>query len=78
MGNLILISMFTKSTRRESLVGVIDQRRKGPYLAAFRAFFFTAFLCGSGGVRSILRSTSSRLGWRFDMSDFMTAHEVIP
>jgi hypothetical protein len=31
------------------------------YLAGFFGFFFSAFLCGSGGVLSIRRSTSSAL-----------------
>jgi len=36
-----------------------------PYLAGFRGFFLATGLCGAGGVRSILRSTSSRLDCGF-------------
>jgi hypothetical protein len=36
--------------------------KKPAYLAGFLGFFWAAFLCGSGGVLSILRSTSSGRG----------------
>jgi hypothetical protein len=39
------------------------EKKKPAYLAGFFGFFFSArFLWGSGGVRSILRSTSSAFG----------------
>ncbi len=45
---------------------VVGAGLSGPgYFARFFRFFFAAFRCGLGGVRSILRSTSSRLGCRF-------------
>src|SRR5438477_8053166 len=37
-------------------------RSVAAYLAVFFRFFFAALTCGVGGVCSILRSTSSRLG----------------
>lgn len=37
------------------------------YLAGFLSFFFSAFLCGSGGVASIRRRTSSGFGDLFDV-----------
>lgn len=38
------------------------------YLARFFGFFFGAFPCGFGGVLSILRSTSSGLGFGLGLS----------
>lgn len=42
--------------------------RKPAYLAGFAGGFCAAFLCGSGGVESIRRSTSSGDGGGFGLS----------
>jgi len=49
---------------KSAKVGLRD-RPVRDYFARFLDFFFAAFTCGAGGVRSILRSTSSRLGCVF-------------
>jgi hypothetical protein len=54
------------SYKRQQRTPVLCNNRKTAYLAAFFRFFFAALTCGEGGVRSILRSTSSRLGGGFD------------
>ena len=60
--NYAIIYLANPSARPTMAARDRPVNKKPAYLAGFLGFFFSAFLCGSGGVASIRRNTSSALG----------------